>query len=128
VTAFAYGIHRLSGSLDGVEADVARMRAVLEEGKDPVVAEPLYVLLSLAGHPDAHEAARVLARQARSRGCPLTQVIREDRELDTYLQRLPPEQRAVLEDPARYLGAAEQRTQAVCDDWEQRLAALGLSK
>jgi adenylosuccinate lyase len=126
VTAFAYGIHRLAGSLAGVEADAARMRAVLEEGKDPIVAEPLYVLLSLAGHPDAHEAARVLARQARARGCPLTQVIREDRRLDSYLQRLGPEQRAVLEDPARYLGAAEQRTRAVCDDWEKRLAGLKL--
>ena len=38
-----------------------------QQVSDPVAAEPLYVLLSLAGHPDAHEQARVLA-QARGRG------------------------------------------------------------
>ncbi len=62
VAAFAYGIHRLTGSLDAVEPDAERTREVLEAGKDPVTAEPLYVLLALHGHPDAHEAARVLAR------------------------------------------------------------------
>src|SRR5438876_12306324 len=51
VTAFAYGVHRLSGTLRAIEPDVERMREVLEGGKDPVAAEPLYVLLSLAGHP-----------------------------------------------------------------------------
>src|SRR5208283_3733991 len=30
VAAFAYGIHRLSGTLHGVEADAARMREILE--------------------------------------------------------------------------------------------------
>src|SRR5262249_12016994 len=81
VTAFAYGVYRLAGTLDGVEADVARMREVLEAGKDPVAAEPLYVLLSLAGHPDAHEQARVLAREARIKNVPLTEVIRAERTL-----------------------------------------------
>src|SRR5580700_2973609 len=65
VAAFAYGVGRLRGTLAGIEPDVARMAATLEAGKDPVAAEPLYIALSLAGHPDAHEQARILARQAR---------------------------------------------------------------
>jgi adenylosuccinate lyase len=124
VTAFAYGIYRLRGTLEGIEADVERMREVLEAGKDPVVAEPLYVLLSLAGHPDAHEEARVLAREARVKNVPLTKVIAEARRLDAYLQRLTPEQRAMLDDPARYTGAAAQRTRAICDLWDARLQKL----
>jgi adenylosuccinate lyase len=124
VTAFAYGVHRLSGTLDGIEADVQRMAEVLEGGKDPVAAEPLYVLLSLAGHPDAHEQARVLARQARVQKVPLSQVIRTDPTVAEYFQRLTPQQRAVLDDPAAYTGAAEARTLAVCKDWEERLARL----
>src|SRR5439155_13299619 len=93
-----------------------------EGGKDPVAAEPLYVLLSLTGHPDAHEAARVLARDARAAGVPLAQAVRAERALEPYLRRLTPEQRAVLDDPARYTGAAAQRALAVCDEWEARLA------
>ena len=107
VAAFAYGIHRLSGTLDGVEPDVARMRQLLEEGKDPVTAEPLYVLLSLAGHPDAHEKSRVLARDAHIQKRPLSEMLREDASIAAYLAKMSPEQLAVLDDPARYLGAAE---------------------
>jgi adenylosuccinate lyase len=125
VTAFVYSVRRTSQALATVQPNRERMAEVLESGKDPVAAEPLYVLLSLAGHPDAHEKARVVARQARVQHKPLTQVIREDRSLDEYLQRVPIEQRRVLEDPARYTGAAAQRTLAVCDEWEKRVAALG---
>jgi adenylosuccinate lyase len=124
VAAFAYGVHRLSGTLDAVEPDVARMKEVLEQGKDPVTAEPLYVLLAMAGHPDAHEAARVLAREARTGKKPLAQMIKETRPLDAYLKNLTPSQRAVLDDPARYVGAASQRTRAICDEWEKRLDTI----
>lgn len=124
VAAFAYGVHRTAGSVAGVEPDVARMKEVLEEGKDPVTAEPLYVLLALAGHPDAHEEARVLAREARAQKNTLAEIIRSTPRLEPFLAKLSAEQRAILDDPARYLGAAAQRTRAICDEWENRLKAL----
>src|SRR5262249_43866430 len=52
VTAFCYGVRRLSLALDSVTPDPERMTEILDSGKDAVVAEPLYILLSLAGHPD----------------------------------------------------------------------------
>jgi adenylosuccinate lyase len=121
VAAFAYGVHRLSGSLDGIEPDVVRMQEVLEQGKDAVTAEPLYVLLALAGHSDAHEQARILAREARIQKKTLTQVIREARSLDSYLQKLTPEQCRILDDPGQYLGVAAQRTRLICDSWDNRI-------
>jgi adenylosuccinate lyase len=124
VAAFAYGVYRLSGALDAIEPDVARMREVLEAGKDPVTAEPLYVLLAMAGHPDAHEEARVLARQARSSKKMLAQVITETRTLDAYFQNLTPAQKAILEDPATYQGAASRRTRELCDLWEKQLDGM----
>jgi adenylosuccinate lyase len=110
--------------LEAIEPDVARMKAVLDGGKDPVAAEPLYVLLSLLGHPDAHEQARILARQARTQKRTLTEVIRRDASLTPYLERMTADQRAVLEDPARYLGASAQQARAIADVWQRRLAAL----
>ena len=121
VAAFAYGVHRLSATLDAVEPDAARMKEILEEGKDPISAEPLYVLLAMAGHPDAHEEARVLAREARIHKKTLAQLIKETRALDKYLQHLTGAQKAILDDPANYLGAAAQRTRALCAEWEKRL-------
>ena len=83
-----------------------------------------YILLSLAGHPDAHEKARVLSRQSRIADRPLVEIIDEDRGLDEYLDRLAPEQRAVLKDPGKYIGATVQRTIAVCEQWERRLPSI----
>jgi adenylosuccinate lyase len=122
VAAFAYAIHRLSQTLAAVEPDVARMREVLEGGKDPIAAEPLYVLLAMHGHPEAHEKARTLARDARIQKRPLSELLRTDVSIAAYLAKLAPEQLAVLDDPARYLGAAAARTRAICDEWQKRIA------
>ncbi len=124
VAAFAYGVHRLRGSLAGIEPDAARMLEIVEEGKDPVTAEPLYVLLAMGGHPEGHEAARVLARQARTSKKTLAQVIKETRNLDPYFAKLTAAQKAILEDPAKYLGAAGQRTRALCAAWEKKLDSV----
>src|SRR5439155_5727169 len=124
VAAFAYAIHRLSQTLDAVEPDVARMRELLEVGKDPITAEPLYVLLAMHGHPEAHEKARTLARDARIQKRPLSDLLHDDAGIAKYLAKMSDEQRAVLDDPALYLGAAEQRTVAICDAWEAKVAAL----
>jgi adenylosuccinate lyase len=128
VAAFIYGIHRLAGSLDAVEPDAARMAEVLEGGKEPVAAEPLYVLLAMHGHPDAHEAARVLARDARIQRRPLSQLVRETTAIAEYLRKMTPEQLAILDDPAKYLGAAGQRTRAICDEWEGKLNLVRQSR
>jgi adenylosuccinate lyase len=124
VAAFAYAIHRLSMTLDAIEPDVARMREVLDGGKDPITAEPLYVLLAMHGHPEAHEKARVLARDARLQKRPLSQLLREDASIAAYLAKMSPQQLAVLDDPGQYLGAAESRTVAICDDWDRKMGSL----
>ena len=123
VAAFAYGVFRTRGAVESVEADAVRMKEILDGGKDPIAAEPLYILLALVGHPDAHEAARVLSRDARIAKKPLAEVLRESKEIQPYLAKLSPEQMAVLTDPANYLGASVARTNALCDEWERKLAA-----
>ncbi len=124
VAAFAYAIHRLSQTLSAVEPDAARMREVLDSGKDPVTAEPLYVLLAIHGHPEAHEKARELAQKARQQNRPLAQLFRSDASIAPYLAKMSPEQLAVLDDPGKYLGAAESRTRTICDEWEAKVKSL----
>ncbi len=124
VAAFAYAIRRLSQTLDAVEPDAARMRELLDAGKDPITAEPLYVLLAMHGHPEAHEKARVLARDARIQKRALSQLLREDVGIASYLAKMTAEQLAVLDDPAKYLGAAEARTLAICGEWERKIQLL----
>ncbi|MFO0863865.1 MAG: lyase family protein [Gemmataceae bacterium] len=124
VAAFAYGTHRLANTLDAVEADAVRMQEVLDSGKDPVTAEPLYILLAMVGHPDGHEVARVLARDARLQKRSLADLVKESEEIQPYLKKMTPEHLAILADPAKYQGASAQRTRHLCDEWERKLAAI----
>ncbi len=124
VTAFAYGIRRLHGALASVEPNDARMKQLLDQGKDPVAAEPLYIALALAGHPEAHEAARVIAREARRGDRPLMEVAQANKEVQPYLDTFTEHQRTVLEDPGRYIGASKERTLAICSEWRERLSNL----
>jgi SMC interacting uncharacterized protein involved in chromosome segregation len=54
----------------------------------------------------------------------LAQVIKETRSLDSYFKNLSPTQRAILDDPVKYQGAASKRTKQICDDWEKQLSAM----
>ena len=125
VTAFAYTVRRLTATLARIKAKKERMAEILEVRQGPGRGRA-------AIHPPVVDRtprlpmrkARVLARQSRVENKSLTQVIREDRSLDEYLQRCTPEQRQVLEDPAFYTGASSQRTQIVCDNWERKLHDL----
>ena len=124
VAAFAYAIQRLSQTLAAVEPDAVRMREVLDAGKDPITAEPLYVLLAMHGHPAAHEKARVLALDSRVKKRPLSQLLREDASIASFLGKMTPDQLAVLDDPAQYLGASVDRTLELCDLWDSRIANI----
>lgn len=107
--------------------DRDRMRANLNATKDMVVAEPLYILLAHAGHPDAHEAVRVLTLEAERRRVGLPQVLAENQEIRPWLEKLDERQRSFLLDPATYTGAATRKAIAVCDAWRSRLESLRIA-
>lgn len=104
--------------------DKGRMEENVNATKEMVVAEPLYILLAAVGHPDAHEAVRRLTLEAEKRGVTLSRLLDESEELASWLAKLSEQQKAVLRCPETYLGIAERKTLAVCDEWEQRLAPL----
>ena len=101
--------------------DHERMRANLLATKDMVVAEPLYILLAHAGHPNAHEAVRLLTLEAEKRGVGLPEVVAENAELQPWLEKLDERQRRFVTDPLTYTGAGGRKARAVCDEWTERI-------
>jgi hypothetical protein len=59
--------------------------------------------------------------QAQAESRPLQEILFEDAELQPWLEKLTDEQRAILRDPAKYLGAAVAKTERVCDYWAGEL-------
>jgi adenylosuccinate lyase len=119
-TAFAYTVDRLVAALGRLEVREPAMRRNLEATRGETMAEPLYILLSVKGHPDGHACARRLVTRARETGQPLAEVIRQDEEASAYLRDLPEAQRRLLESPERYVGVAGARTEVTCEQWEVR--------
>ena len=103
----------VTGAASGLGEATARALAALAGRMDPVEAQRI-----------CSEAARVVARAARQQDRPLAQLLRENQEIAGYLHKMTAEQLAILDDPAQYLGAAAQRTRAICDDWEERLTRV----
>lgn len=112
---------RLSRIMGKLVTDQKRMQENFAMTQGMIAAEPAYILLAAHGHPDAHEAVRKLTLRAQRDCRPLGDCLFEDEELKPWLAKLTDEQLAVLRDPTCYTGYAAQKTEAICDYWEQRL-------
>ena len=121
---FTYAVARMQDGLSKIRVNAERMSANLESSKHLIVAEPLYITLALQGYAEAYDAVMRLARESQKRGVRLMDLVRSDKELHKIIQSLPEKQKKVLDDPALYIGAAEQRTIAVCDHWEQACVSM----
>jgi adenylosuccinate lyase len=110
--------------MENTTVDAERMRANLERSLGIVVAEPLYILLGLAGTPHAHEVARRIALRARERGRTVQEVAAETPEAAAVLGRLTPQQRRALDRPETYTGRAAEQVDSVCAYWEAQLPGL----
>jgi len=118
MTAFAYAVMRMTAAVETLEVHEPAMRRNLDATRGETLAEPLYILLSMLGHPDGHTFARRLTTRARETRTPLIELVRAETALAPYLDQLTPEQRQALEDPASYTGLSAERTESVCDHFE----------
>ncbi len=126
VIGFTASVDRLIKVLQRLVVDQERMLANFKSTREMVIAEPIYILLASLGHPNAHEAVRVLTLTSQKSGKALRQLIAENAELAPYLERLTPKQRIILENPEKYTGWAEQKTEILCKYWEKRLKELSI--
>ena len=124
LAATAYAAKRLAGSLGGIRVDRERLKANLALSRGAIVAEPLYVLLSKYGHADAHEAVRRLTLEAERTGRTVMEVATVDAEARSYLAKLSPDERRILERPEEYRGLAAEVAREVAATWRQRLAGM----
>lgn len=120
-TAFAHSINRLASALGKIEIDRDSMRKNLNLSKHLIIAEPLYVLLSLNGHPSGYDYVRKLLQKSRQNGRKLNEIIWEDEQIRPFLDKIDEEQKEILNNPEKYIGSSVQRTEEICSFWEGAL-------
>jgi len=124
LVAFDYCVRKLTQISERLEVDRERMQKNFMQAGDNVIAEPLYILLSYYGHPDAHEYVRKKSFQAYEEQRPLRELVEEDPEIAEYLQQFTSEQREMVFNPEKYTGIAAEKTEKVVSYWEEAFKDL----
>ena len=129
LAGFTAAAARMREVLRELGVDRARMAGTLGETGDAVLAEPMYILLSLAGEPDAHEIVRKLTLQCEREGLRLLEAARLEAavwsRLEASMQRagLPPAEE-FFGNPARYQGIAERKARAIAATYRGKMSVL----
>ncbi|MDO8264954.1 MAG: lyase family protein [Candidatus Parcubacteria bacterium] len=120
----AYAVHtakRLTRTMQKLKVDHENLQKNLEMTNGGIIAEPMQLIPSALGHPDAHEKVRLLTLQAQREKRPLEEVIIADSEMQTYLEKMTPYQRQILSNPALYIGIADKKAKTVAERWKKKL-------
>jgi adenylosuccinate lyase len=121
LVVFDYCVRRLRRISERLVVDRERMRENFMISKDNIIAEPLYILLSYYGHPDAHEYVRRKSFQAYTENKSLREVVERDEEILSYLRKFTSEQKEKVFDAEKYVGIAVKKTERVASYWEEKL-------
>jgi len=118
LVVFDYCVRRLRRISERLVVDREKMRENFMISKDNIIAEPLYILLSYYGHPDAHEYVRKKSFQAYTENKSLREVVERDDEIISYLREFSREQKEKVFDAKKYIGIAAEKAERVADYWE----------
>lgn len=120
LVAFDYCVRKLTKISERLEVDRERMQANFMRAGENVIAEPLYILLSFYGHPDAHEYVRKKSFQAFEEHKPLRELVEADPEIAEYLQQFTSEQREMVFSPEKYTGIAAEKAEKIVNYWMEQ--------
>lgn len=123
-TRFDYSVRRAARIASSLKPHAGNMRRNFDMSAGYITAEPLQLLLSSYGYPDAHEAIGRMADEAFASGRSVLGVASEDKKVAKYLKRFTKRQRDLMADPSRYVGVAPQKAESVARSWEKRMDGL----
>ena len=121
LVGFTDALDRLIQHCGKMRVDKESMRRNLQQSSNLWIAEPLYILLSLAGLPDAHQYVRSLSLKTDGTESLLDGLIK-DRNVQQYVAKISPENLSLLRNPEHYVGQAIRKTREVCSFWEAYLS------
>ncbi|MFH0832388.1 MAG: lyase family protein [Candidatus Aenigmatarchaeota archaeon] len=117
LAGFLISVERMNKTCKSIVIDKGSMAKNFAINREMITAEPFYILLSVHGHPDAHEAVRRLTMKNR----PLIESIKEDGDIMKYFNMFTANQKRAIETPGEYTGIASKKTESVCEYWEKML-------
>ncbi len=121
LTGFFVSVNRLNRVMENLVVDKANMKKNFDQNKELIVAEPLYILLAAHNHPDAHEYVREKTLESQKTKKPLKEIVKKDDSIKEYLDKFTKKQLKIINNPEKYLGIAEKKTEKICELWKKEL-------
>ena len=112
---------RMTRTMKKISVDRENMKKNLDMTKGNIVAEPLQIILSALGHPNAHEKVRLLTLQAAREHKSLEKILDKDSEIQWYIGKMSLHQEKVLSNPELYIGISPGKAGKVAKNWKQKL-------
>ena len=110
---------RLNRVTQKLIVDQEAMKRNFNKSAQHIVAEPLYILLALNGHKDAHEAVREITLDAEKTGKSVVEIAKSKESLKTVINKFSKAQLDILAHPEQYIGKAIEKTEMVCMKWKK---------
>jgi adenylosuccinate lyase len=120
ITALLSAAARLTRVSSKMAVDQENIKKNFEQNKKMIVAEPLYILLAAAGHPDAHEAVRKLTLMAQETDFSLRELVEQSQELQGYWDKFTRRQKELILKPEKYTGIAAEKTEKIVKNWQHK--------
>ncbi len=114
-------VDRIESTMKKLVVDRASLKANFDAAKGKIVAEPLYVLLALAGDVGAHELVRKATIAAQANNKDLIEAIESDNDLNALISKLPKDKLGLIRNPEKYIGKAVEKTEVICNYWKSNL-------
>ena len=129
IAGFAAALNRMKKILASLYIDHDRLRANLQAAGDLVLAEPAYILLSLAGESDAHELIRLVTLTCEKEKCSFSVALKRNAEAwSTISQRLKSiaglDAEEFFSEPWRYRGRAVERAKSVANRYRESMIII----
>ncbi len=129
LAGFSAAANRMLAVLEGLRVNGGRLEENLARAGDMVLAEPAYILLSLAGMPEAHEDVRRLTLDCEESGRPLIDALRENsavwEALCSGLKRVGYEDPdSFFSKPALYTGRAAEKARELGSRYREKMTKL----
>ena len=112
---------RANRLMSRIITDADQMKTVFDLSQGMSAAEPAYILLAAYGHPDAHEASRVVTLEAQKSGRLFAECFFENEELQPYIAQFTDKQKELVRNVESYTGVSAEKTEVICKHWKERL-------
>jgi adenylosuccinate lyase len=119
LTAYLASVMRLNRIMAKLVVDNKNLQKNFDQNKEMIVAEPLYILLAAHNHPDAHEYVREKTLESQSTEKPLRDLVNQDKNIKSYLDKFTKPQLEIINNPDKYLGIAVKKTEKICEQWKK---------